>query len=341
MTIKVSIVGASGYTGGELLRILDKHPDVEIIGAYGKTSAGNKVSELHPQLASLMDLTVKEVNLREMGKSSDLVFTATPHGTAMNFVPDILENGAKVVDLSADYRLNVHTYEEYYQKHESPDLEAVYGLPEIYREEIKKANLVANPGCYPTSAILALAPLLKYKMIETDPIVVDSKSGSSGAGAKPSDRLHHPTCTENLRPYNVTAHRHSPEIKEEVEKLSDKDTNLCFTPHLVPMIRGILTTLHVFGKDETEGEDIFKSYREFYRDEPFIRILERLPQTNAVRGSNFCDIGLRTSQESGRIVVISAIDNLVKGASGQAIQNMNIMFGFDERKGLKDIPLRP
>lgn len=342
-TIKVSIVGASGYTGGELLRILANHPDAEVIGTYGKTSAGKNISELHPHLQGLVEFTVEDPDYPEIGEESDLVFAATPHGTAMEFVPELLDNGAKVIDISADYRLDdVEVFEEYYTEHASPEIDSVYGLPEIYRKQIKKADLVANPGCFPTSAILGLAPLLKENLIDLDHIIIDSKSGTSGAGAKPSEKLHHPTCTENLRAYNVISHRHSPEIKQEAEKLAGSDAKTYFTPHLIPMIRGILTTSHVFLKENSYSEkDLTEVFKDFYQGEPFVRVLDSPPQTNSVRGSNFCDIGVKKSEKSKRVATMSAIDNLVKGASGQAIQNMNLIFGLKEEKGLEQIPLRP
>lgn len=342
MSIKISIVGASGYTGGELLRILYNHPEAEVVGVYGKTSEGKNITDLHPNLKDLMDLTIEKPDYQDLADASDLVFTATPHGTAMKFVPDILKNGAKVIDLSADYRLDsAEVYEEYYIEHESPELEAVYGLSEVYREEISDADLVANPGCYPTAAILSLAPLLEEELIDLDRVVIDSKSGTSGAGAKPSEKLHHPACAGNLRAYKATSHRHSPEIEQEAKKLAGKEVNTFFTPHLIPITRGILNTSHVFLQETEEEGELLDFYEEFYSDESFVRILEDLPQTNAVRGSNFCDIGLKTSERTNRAIVVSAIDNLGKGASGQAIQNMNIMFGLDEAKGLKEVALRP
>ena len=342
MTVEVSIVGASGYTGGELLRILTNHPEAEVKGTYGKTTAGEKISDLHPNMSGLIDSTVKEPDYDKIGTESDLVFTATPHGVSMGFVPEILDGGARVIDLSADYRCDeVEVYEEYYEKHQSPELESVYGLPELHRSKIKDADLVANPGCYPTAAILSLAPLLEESLIYLDRIIIDSKSGTSGAGAKPSKKLHHPTCTENLRAYNVTSHRHAPEINQELEKLAGDEVDSYFTPHLVPMIRGILNTSHVFLLSSILKGELLEVYEKFYSDDPFVRVLETQPQTNAVRGSNYCDVGVRTSEKSDRAVVTSAIDNLVKGASGQAVQNMNIMFGLDESTGLNDIPLRP
>ncbi len=342
MSYNISIIGASGYTGGELLRILHTHPEGNIVGVYGKTTTGQKVNDLHPNLQEVLDLTVEEPDYEKIGKESDLVFTATPHGTPMNFVPTLLEKGTKVIDLSADYRIDdTKTYEKHYKKHESPNLESVYGLPEINREEIKEAELVANPGCYPTAAILSISPLLSENEIENDPIIFDSKSGTSGAGAKPSEKLHYPNCSDNIQAYNATTHRHAPEIRQEIEKLAGEETNTNFTPHLIPMIRGILNTTHAFLRKEMGEEKLISKYREFYDEEPFIRILEKQPQTNAVRGSNYCDITVRTSNENKRVIAISTIDNLIKGASGQAVQNMNLVLGLEEKTGLKNIPLRP
>lgn len=342
MTLKISIIGASGYTGGELIRILKNHPEAELIGAYGKSSTGNKISETHPHLKEISDMRIDEPNYSEIGNESDLTFTATPHGTAMKFIPQILEKGSKVIDISADYRLDdLETYEDYYQEHESPEIDAIYGLPEIHRREIRNSEIVANPGCYPTAAILSLAPLVKRGLIDLNHIVIDSKSGSSGAGAKPSRILHHPTCTDSLRAYNATTHRHNPEIDQEISKIAGENLKTHFTPHLIPMIRGILSTAHVFLKDDRSEKQLKEIYEEFYQGDPFIRILDGLPQTNSVRGSNYCDIGIRTSDRTNRATIISAIDNLVKGASGQAIQNMNLLFDLDERKGLKSVPLRP
>ncbi len=343
MSIEVSIIGASGYTGVELFRLLENHPDAEILGAYGKTTAGKKISDIHPSLKGITELTIEKPDYKKIGKESDLVFTATPHGVAMKFVPEILEEGARVIDISADYRLkNVQVYEDYYNTtHQSPHLKSVYGLSEIYRNEIEDAELIANPGCYPTAALLSLAPLLKRKLVNLDHIIIDSKSGTSGAGIKPNETLHHPTCTENIRAYSVTGHRHSPEIQQEAENLAGKKTKTHFTPHLIPITRGILSTAHVFMKSKKDETELIEIYEEFYKESPFVRVLKVLPQTNAVKGSNFCDIGIRTSKKTNRAIIVSAIDNLVKGASGQAIQNMNINFGLDEKKGLEGIPLRP
>lgn len=342
MSITVAVIGASGYTGGDLLRLLAGHPETELFGTYGRKSVGKRIAEIHPNLEGIADGIIESPKYSEIGKNVDLVFTATPHGVAMKFVPDVLEGGAKVVDLSADYRLDdPKAYERYYEKHESPDLEAVYGLPELYRREIEKADLVANPGCYPTAAILELAPLLKEGIIELDPIIIDAKSGTSGAGAEPSETLHHPACAENLQAYKPTNHRHLPEISQEIGKLAGKKTEVHFTPHLIPIVRGILSTAHTFAREPKSNEELFELYSEFYRNEEFVRVRKDLPQVNAVTGSNLCDIGIRSDEGGKRLVVVSAIDNLIKGASGQAIQNMNLMFGLDEGEGLKAAAPRP
>ncbi|MBS3815813.1 MAG: N-acetyl-gamma-glutamyl-phosphate reductase [Hadesarchaea archaeon] len=342
MSVKVSIVGASGYTGGELLRLLENHSQTELLGVYGKTSVGKHITEIHPNLNKIIDLEVKEPNYSEIGKESDLVFTATPHGIAMKFVPELLDNNAKVVDLSADYRLDdSKVYEEYYVPHESSEVKSVYGLPEVNREKIEEADLVANPGCYPTAAILSLVPLLEEGVIDLSQIIIDAKSGTSGAGAKPSDRLHHPNCSENMLPYNVTTHRHNPEINQELGKIAGEKIKSNFTPHLIPVIRGILSTSYLSLTESLGEDDVLEIYKKFYREEPFIRVLDDLPQTGGVVGSNFCDIGLELNEETNRLIVSSAIDNLIKGASGQAIQNMNIMFNLEESEGLREIPLWP
>ncbi|KXB04823.1 N-acetyl-gamma-glutamyl-phosphate reductase [candidate division MSBL1 archaeon SCGC-AAA833F18] len=342
MSVKVAIVGASGYTGGELLRLIINHGDAELLGVYGKKSVGQPVAELHPNLEGIIDLTIEEADYGKISGEADLVFTATPHGVAMKFVPEILDGGAKVIDLSADYRLDdPKVYEEYYVPHESPDLESVYGLPELYRKEIKKADLVANPGCYPTAAILELAPLLKEKLIDLDHILIDAKSGTSGAGAKPSKKLHHPNCGENILAYNAATHRHAPEIDQELGKIAGEEIGTHFTPHLIPVVRGIFSTSHVFLRESSDEGKILDLYRGFYQDEPFVRVLEDLPQTGSVLGSNYCDIGIELDEGTGRLIIGAAIDNLVKGASGQAIQNMNMMLGLDEAEGLRGVGLWP
>jgi N-acetyl-gamma-glutamyl-phosphate reductase len=336
------VIGASGYAGAELLRLLAGHPDVKLIGAHDIKNVGQSVDGVHPNLRGVLNLTITKADYTKIGKRADVVFIATPHGIAMRFVPKLLKEGTKVIDLSADYRFDdPKVFERYYTKHESPEVKAVYGLPELYRARIKRAKLVANPGCYPTAAILSLAPLLKKRLIDLEHVVIDAKSGTSGAGTALSEMLHHPTRAANLQAYGATTHRHGPEIDQELSKLAGKPVKACFTPHLIPIVRGILSTAHVFIRKRMSKQALLKIYRKFYRGEPFVRVLDELPQVSFVVGSNYCDIGVEPDERTGRLVVVSVIDNLIKGASGQAIQNMNLMFGLNEAKGLEAPPLRP
>lgn len=332
---EVAIVGASGYTGGELLRFLIKHPNIEIVAATSRKHDGVPIHKIHPHLQNT-GLKFKNIDPEDI--DADLVFTATPHGASMKIVPKILERGIRVIDLSGDYRFdNVEVYEKWYGiKHEHP-LDAVYGLPELYRDEIKKADLVANPGCFPTGAILACLPLVHKNL--TKMIVIDSKTGVSGAGINPSHMTHFPECSDNIIPYQITTHRHTPEIEQELKKISD--VQVSFTPHLIPIIRGILTTVHAFLEENIDVEKIEKIYKKYYSNEPFVIVIDETPEPSAVRGSNYCHIGGFGIDKNNRLVVISVIDNLVKGASGQAIQNMNLMLGFDETEGLDNLGLHP
>lgn len=342
MTVTAAVVGASGYAGVELFRLLVGHPEVKLVGAYDIRNVGKLVSEIHPNLRGLVDIKITEPDYVKIGRIAKVVFVATPHGIAMKFVPKLLEGGAKVVDLSADYRFeDVGTFERYYVKHESSQLKGVYGLPELYRARIKHAKLVANPGCFPTAAILSVAPLIKRRLIDLDHIVIDAKTGTSGAGVAPSEVTHHPAAGANIRAYSATTHRHTPEINQELSKLAGQKVEAHFTPHLIPIVRGILSTTHVFLHKPTSAKALLGLYRKFYAGEPFVRVLEELPQVNFVVGSNYCDIGFELDARSERLVVVAAIDNLIKGASGQAIQNMNLAFGLEETTGLKFPPLRP
>ncbi|BDZ71611.1 N-acetyl-gamma-glutamyl-phosphate reductase [Methanobacterium petrolearium] len=335
--LEVAIIGASGYTGGELLRFLDVHSKVEVVAATSRQYADTPIRKVHPHLHDL-DLNFLDKSPSDL--DVDLAFTATPHGASMNIVPELVEKGIKVVDLSGDYRFDdIAIYEKWYGlKHKKP-LEAVYGLPEMYREEIKRAYLVANPGCYPTGAILAGIPLVKNGI--TDTLIADSKSGVSGAGINPTPVTHYPNIGDNLVPYAVTTHRHMPEIQEKLQKYGN--VRVSFTPHLIPAIRGIITTLHCFPNKEITPSEVQEIYKEEYQNEPFIRVLEEgeIPRLSSVRGSNFCHIGCFEIDENGRLVVISAIDNLVKGASGVAVQNMNLMCGFPETMSLEAVGLHP
>ena len=339
---EVAIIGATGYTGAELLRLLANHERVDVAYITSRKEAGKHVFKVHPHLKGI-DKYKELYFTGDIDKvDADLVFTATPHGASMDIVPDFIERGMKVIDLSGDYRFeDLSLYEKYYKiKHKGlPDVKIAYGLPELHREEIKEAQLVANPGCFPTGAILAVAPLVKEGIIE-ERIIFDSKTGVSGAGINPTATTHFTNVNENINPYKITTHRHTPEIEKELKKLGK--AKVSFTPHLAPITRGILTTAHTFLAKDVDRDEIVKLYERFYENEVFVRVFsDVLPKLTWVRGTNFCDIGGFEIDEHGRLVVISAIDNLVKGASGQAIQNMNIMFGFDEREGLFEIGLNP
>jgi N-acetyl-gamma-glutamyl-phosphate reductase len=345
--LKVAIVGASGYTGVELLRILHCHPEAAVTCVTSERSAGKKVSDIFPGLLGRCDLLLENLEPVRVAGKADFIFTALPHKAAMEVVPTFLEMGKQVVDLSADYRLqDAREYEKWYEPHMSPALlkKAVYGLPELKRARIAGADLVANPGCYPTSVILGVAPLLKKKLIDPASIIADSKSGVTGAGRSAKVDNLYCEVNEGFKAYGVGGvHRHIPEIEQELSHLAGKKLVITFTPHLVPMDRGILSTIYAVPGAPVTTAELLKLYNDFYKGEPFVRVLSEgsFPSTAFVRGSNFCDIGLSVDSRSGRIIVVSAIDNLVKGASGQAVQNMNIMCGFPETMGLEGLPLFP
>jgi N-acetyl-gamma-glutamyl-phosphate reductase len=344
---RVAIVGASGYTGCELFRLLAQHDRVVVTAATSERSAGKPFASLFPHLAGLTDLVCEPLDPAVIAKKTDFVFLALPHGTAQEAAFRFRELGLPVVDLSADYRLSdPAVYATWYDHaHQYPALltSAVYGLPELHREKIRAAKLIANPGCYPTSAILGLAPLVKKSAIDPKTIVIDSKSGVSGAGRSASLAHHFPEVNEGLMAYKVGSHRHTPEIEQEIGALAGCPITLSFTPHLIPMNRGILSTAYGALRQEVAAEEAHAWYSDFYKTEPFVRVLPlgQFPNVRNVRGSNFCDIGIHVDRRTNRMVVVSAIDNLVKGASGQAIQNMNIMLGFDETTGLKSAALFP
>ncbi|MEE1156040.1 MAG: N-acetyl-gamma-glutamyl-phosphate reductase [Methanobrevibacter sp.] len=335
---KVAIIGASGYTGGELLRMLLNHPEVEITDITSRQYDGVPAHKIHPHIRdSGLVFNSKEPDELD----ADVVFTATPHGASMKIVPKILETGAKVVDLSGDYRYrDREVYEKWYgMEHTDEENEGVFGLPELYRDEIKKAKLVANPGCFPTGAILSSYPLVKNNLV--DRIVIDSKTGVSGAGVNPSSTTHYPNIADNINPYKISSHRHMSEIQQELHGF--EDVKVSFTPHLVPVIRGIQTTSHSFLIEDITTEELREFYEKEYNGEYFIKLMDEgeIPHLSSVRGSNFVHIGGFEIDETGRVVMLSVIDNLVKGASGQAIQNMNILLGIEESAGLKHFGLHP
>ncbi len=345
--IRVAIVGSSGYTGGELYRLLLHHGRVAVAAVTSEKSAGKPITTIFPHLAGLTDLVCESLDPEVIARKADVVFLALPHVTAQEAAFRFHQAGKKVVDLSADYRIaDPAVYEKWYEhRHQYPDLlkSAVYGLPELHRANIRKASLIANPGCYPTSAILGLAPLVAGSVIDNSTIIIDSKSGVSGAGRSPSLAFHFPEANEGLMAYKIGTHRHTPEIEQELAGLAGKPVTVSFTPHLIPMNRGILTTIYAALTATTDTGMLHARYREFYRSEPFVRVLPlgQLPNVRNVQGSNFCDIGVTVDSRTNRAVVVSAIDNLVKGASGQAIQNMNLMLGFEETEGLKFAGLFP
>ncbi|MFZ3383653.1 MAG: N-acetyl-gamma-glutamyl-phosphate reductase [Candidatus Methanoperedens sp.] len=327
----IGIIGGSGYTGGELMRLLSQHPEAKIKAVTSRNKKGQNISDTHAHLRKIIDLEFEDLTPQEVASRCDIVFTAVPHGTAMQVVPALIEAGTRIVDLSADYRLKTDVFEKTYKiKHTDPR-EAVYGIPELH-PEIPSQQFIANPGCYPTGASLAAAPLASAGLIER--VVFDSKSGISGAGVEPSAVSHYPNMAENIQAYKLTTHRHRAEIVQELTQLDGSLNSISFTPHVIPSVRGILTTAHFFVKKQLSEEDVSAIYSDFYKDKPFIRLIKGIPMLGNVRGSNFCDIGFEVEKGSDRIVVISAIDNLVKGASGQAIQNMNLMFGLPETTGL-------
>ena len=346
MSRRVAIVGASGYTGIELMRLLFNHPEVEITCLTSLEDIGEPVSKSFPSLLERIPIPLETLDVEKVAAKADIIFTALPHKAAMGVVPDFLEAGKKVIDLSADYRLqDVAVYEQWYQKHTSPEFigEAAYGLPELYRSRIRTARLVANPGCYPTSAVLALAPLARKKLIDFSTLIIDSKSGTSGAGRSVGTGTLFCEVNEGFKAYGVGSHRHTPEIEQILGDLCGEDVCVNFTPHLLPLNRGILSTSYAKLTKPFDTGKLLELFREFYREEPFVRVFPegRLPNVSSVRGSNFCDIGLVCDSRTGRVIVVSAIDNLVKGASGQAIQNMNLMEGFEETLGLDILPQFP
>ncbi len=344
--MKVSIIGATGYAGEELLRILHGHPAAEIVAITSESQTGEYIDNIYPhftrfyhkKLACLQDLD-------EIAAASDAVFIALPHGHAMEAGKKIIAHGAKVIDMGADYRFrDPAVYEKWYKvAHTHPDAGAAYGLTELYRDQVRAAKIVGNPGCYTTASILAVAPLLKYKLIDPATVVVDAKSGISGAGRGLGLNYHLSEAYENVRAYGIAGHRHTPEIEQALSDAAGQEVIISFTPHLIPMARGILSTCYATLKSGVTAEAVDAAYAGLYGDEHFIRLRGRgaYPATKETRGSNFCDLGWHIDSRVGRVVVVSAIDNLVKGAAGQAVQNLNAMFGLDERAGLTQAPLYP
>lgn len=354
--IKIAIVGASGYTGLELARLLSTHPQAELEAVTSEQNPGVAYDRFFPGLRGFVSphLTLSAIGqknhqgawpgLDALLQKADVFFTALPHGTSTECVHYLYEKGARIIDLSADFRLkNLTVYEAWYGKHTATHLlsESVYGIPEFHRADMKKARLIANPGCYPTSAIFALAPLLKHGLIDTKTIIIDSKSGTSGAGRTAKQNLLFSEVSEGIRAYGVAHHRHTPEIEQELSLLAGHDVQVTFTPHLVPMHRGILTVAYGQLKTPKTDADLLDLFQEFYKNECYIRVGAELPDSRNVRGSYFVDLTVRVDARTQRVIAISTLDNLHRGASGQAIAGFNLIMGFEEGLGLNHPPLLP
>ncbi len=338
--IKVAVLGATGYAGIELVRLLSNHPEVSIELLGSKSFAGERISDIYQNFRHILDKECQEADVQAAAKC-DVAFTALPHGASKTVIPALCEAGLKVIDLSGDFRYDdVKVYEQWYgEEHSSPELlaESVYGMPELHREKIRSARLIGNPGCYTTCSILGAAPLVASGLADTKNIIVDAKSGVTGAGRTASLPYNFCECTENTKAYKVATHRHTSEIEQELSNLAGEQIMLSFTPHLIPQKRGILSTIYMNLTKKITADELQKLYEDYFADEFFVRVMPKgeLPETKHVAGSNFVDIGVVLDERLGRVVAVSALDNIVKGAAGQAVQNMNIMFGLDERTGLK------
>ena len=345
--IKVGIIGATGYAGEEIVRLLHNHPQAEIVTLASRSYVGQPYSNVYPNHKSLTDMLCAEEDMEALSKEADVIFLALPHGLASEKVTEEVLNNCKIIDLGADFRLkDVNVYEKWYKvEHHGKKLleEAVYGLCEWNREDIKKCRLLANPGCYTTCSILSLSPLVAEGMIDISSIIIDAKSGVSGAGRSVKLDNHFAEVNESIKAYGVGSHRHTPEIEEQLGYRAGEELTLTFTPHLVPMQRGILAVCYATLKEKYTWEDVNAAYQKYYGNEPFVRLMAQgaYHETRWVKGSNFCDIGWKVDSRTNRIIVIGAIDNLVKGAAGQAVQNMNLMFGLPEYTGLDLIPMFP
>lgn len=345
--LKVGIVGGTGYTGVELLRLLAVHPHVELAAITSRGEAGLPVADMFPSLRGYVDLAFTDPANSNLG-ACDVVFFATPHGVAMSQTQALLDANVKVIDLAADFRLqDTAVFEKWYKMpHSCPDIlkEAVYGIPELYRDKIKSAKVIGNPGCYPTTVLLGLAPLLEQGLLDLSaPIISDSKSGVSGAGRKAEVGFLYAEASDNMKAYGVAGHRHHPEIHAQLNQLAGGKVDLIFVPHLVPMIRGMLSAIYVKLSGKAENIDVQALYEKRYANEWFVDVLPAgsMPETRSVRGSNHLRIALHKQADTGYLTILVVQDNLVKGAAGQAVQNMNIMFGFDENVGLEVVPLLP
>ncbi|MDQ0232283.1 N-acetyl-gamma-glutamyl-phosphate reductase [Metabacillus malikii] len=345
--MKVGIIGATGYGGVELYRILSSHPNVDECILYSSSEMDVPYISSFPHLAHLSDHILKDINVEDIKNNVSVLFLATPPGVSKNLSPQFIESDVKIIDLSGDLRLkNSEEYEKWYKRPcvEEDVLEkAIYGLSELNKEQIKDARLLANPGCFPTATLLGLAPVVQKGIMNENSIIVDAKTGVSGAGRNASQAFHFPEVNDNMRIYKVNEHQHIPEIEQMLRVLNEKVSYISFQSHLIPMTRGIMATIYGSLEDSYTTEQLLTVYKEFYKDSPFVRIRREneFPATKEVYGSNFCDIGLKVDERTGRVTIVSVIDNLMKGAAGQAVQNFNIMCGFNETTGLQAAPIYP
>ncbi|MEH7154658.1 N-acetyl-gamma-glutamyl-phosphate reductase [Neobacillus drentensis] len=345
--MKAAIIGGTGYGAVELVRLIDKHPYLEIGSVISNSQSGSSFSGIYPHLSEIVDQPLGKFDVNELSEKNDVVFFATPSGVSSKLAPQLIDREVKCIDLSGDFRLRSgEIYESWYKHAPAEDKylkQAIYGLSEVYPDKIKTANLIANPGCYPTASSLGLIPILTSKLSDEKSIIIDAKSGVSGAGRGLSLTAHYSEINENLKAYKLGAHQHIPEIEQVLSDESGNPLTISFTTHLVPMTRGIMCTMYVNLKEEISTKKVIDLYKHFYQESHFIRVRPdgNIPSTKEVSGSNYCDIGLHVDERTNRLTIISVIDNLVKGAAGQAIQNVNLMNGWDERTGLTDIPMYP
>ncbi|WP_407270242.1 N-acetyl-gamma-glutamyl-phosphate reductase [Radiobacillus sp. PE A8.2] len=345
--MKVAIIGGTGYGAVELIRFINNHPYAKIEAVVSHSQSGSKLSEAYPHLTAAMEITMEELHIAALSEKIDLVFFATPSNVSKELAPQFLEHGVKCIDLSGDFRLKSQSdYEQWYQASAAQQQyldQAVYGLTELNQEQIKDAALIANPGCYPTATLLALLPAVKHNLINYQSIIIDAKTGVSGAGRSLSLNTHFAEMNDNLKAYKLGEHKHIPEIEQVLKEESGESLQVTFTTHLVPMTRGIMSTIYLDVNKRVTTSELLELYTAYYADHPFIRIRPEgnFPATKEVHGSNYCDIGIHADQRTGKVTIISVIDNLVKGASGQAIQNMNIMNGWDAMTGIQSIPVYP
>lgn len=340
--VNIGIVGATGYVGIELIRLLINHPKIKLNALSSVSFEGKKVQEVYPNVAELIDIEC--TNSEEVVNKCDVIFTALPHGLSEKIVDECIKKQKTCIDIGADFRLNSEEeYKKWYGKeYDIKDIhdKAVYGLPEVYKDKIKEASVIANPGCYPTSAVLGLIPLLDKGLIDPTNIIIDAKSGTTGAGREPSQVTHFSECNENLIAYKIGSHRHIPEIEQTLSEVGKEKITVTFTPHLIPVNRGILSTIYCNPKENLDIDFIYKTYLNYYKDECFVRVLPLGSSANIrnIKHSNYCDISIHIDERTNKIIILSAIDNMIKGAAGQAVQNMNICMGWNEKEGLNLVP---